>query len=169
VGIFGFWGHKHEPSSESYVIPVLPPIPILIPFFSYPFFQSSQRPSPTPSASFGTRAKREPTHPQTTDFPTSMVVKQEPGDLELYAVHDTPKSATWSARGDPPPSSAGQPVRQSSKASPTLDPPYRFTPRPLAPFCAKGGGIGFTRGGAHPIANSEGTRTRPSPISRKGR
>ncbi|RDB16246.1 SEH-associated protein 4 [Hypsizygus marmoreus] len=35
-------------------------------------------------------------HPLTSNV---MVVNKE-GDLELYAVHDTPKQATWSARGD---------------------------------------------------------------------
>ncbi|KZT65334.1 hypothetical protein DAEQUDRAFT_747081 [Daedalea quercina L-15889] len=36
------------------------------------------------------------THPLTSDV---MVVNKE-GDLELYAVHDTPKSTPWSSRGD---------------------------------------------------------------------
>ncbi|TFK44098.1 hypothetical protein BDQ12DRAFT_640512 [Crucibulum laeve] len=35
-------------------------------------------------------------HPLTSNI---MVVNKE-GDLQLYAVHDTPKQATWSARGD---------------------------------------------------------------------
>jgi len=31
---------------------------------------------------------------------SNVMVVNKDGDLELYAVHDTPKQATWSARGD---------------------------------------------------------------------
>ncbi|KAG5638636.1 hypothetical protein H0H81_011355 [Sphagnurus paluster] len=50
---------------------------------------------PRPIASFAL-APSPSQHPLTTNV---MVVNKE-GDLELYAIHDTPKPAVWSARGD---------------------------------------------------------------------
>jgi WD repeat-containing protein mio len=76
-------------------------VEVCLPHFSYPpsltFSSLLAKAFPRALASFALVPNTTAhSHPLTSNV---MVVNKE-GDLELYAVYDTPKQATWSARGD---------------------------------------------------------------------